>query len=213
MIRPAFQNRRHASRMKLLLFSDLHTDTAATKRIVELAPGADVVIGAGDFANARRGISVCINILKQIQKPTVLVPGNNESYDELVAACSGWGSAHVLHGKGIDLSGVPFFGVGGGIPITPFGDWSFDFEEEDATRLLSACPVGAVLVSHSPPKGAVDRASSGQSLGSIAVRDAIIRLKPRLVVCGHIHASAGQRAHISTTPVINAGPAGVLVEL
>jgi len=199
--------------MKLLLFSDLHTDTSAAKRIVELARDADVAIGAGDFASARHGISKCVEILKQIQKPTVLVPGNNESYDELVSACSGWGNAHVLHGKGIELSGVPFFGIGGGIPITPFGAWSFDFSEEEATRLLSECPAGAVLVSHSPPKGAVDQTTSGQSLGSTAVRDAVLRLKPRLVVCGHIHACAGQQTAIGSTPVINAGPGGILVTI
>lgn len=127
--------------MKLLLFSDLHTDTAAAARIVNLARDVDVAIGAGDFANLRRGVSICIDILKQIRKPAVLVPGNNESYDELVSACSGWASAHVLHGTGIELAGITFFGIGGGIPITPFGSWSFDFSEEDATQaseLLSA---------------------------------------------------------------------------
>jgi predicted phosphodiesterase len=44
-------------RMKLLLFSDLHRDKAAATRIVELARGAEVIIGAGDFANARTGVS------------------------------------------------------------------------------------------------------------------------------------------------------------
>lgn len=199
--------------MKLLLFSDLHTDTRAATRIVELAGQADVAVGAGDFANARRRISSCIGILKQIQKPTVLVPGNNESQEELVAACSGWPNAVVLHGTGAEIAGVPFFGIGGGIPITPFGDWSYDFSEETAVSLLSGCPVGAVLVSHSPPKGTVDRNSSGSNLGSTAIREAVVRLKPRLVVCGHIHSSAGQRATINGTPVINAGPAGILFDL
>ncbi len=197
--------------MKLLFFSDLHTDTSAATRIVNLAHGVDIAIGAGDFANSRRGLSSCVEILKQLKKPTVLVPGNNESYDELVGACTGWASAHALHGNGAELLGIPFFGIGGGIPITPFGSWSFDFSEEDATRLLKDCPVGAVLVSHSPPKGAVDQTSSGQSLGSRAVRDAIVRLQPRLVVCGHIHASGGQQATIGNTPVINAGPGGMVI--
>ncbi len=199
--------------MKLLLFSDLHTDTSAAMRIVNLAHEVDVVLGAGDFANLRRGLSTCIEILKQIEKPTILVPGNNESFDELLHACSGWASAHVLHGKGIESSGIPFFGIGGGIPITPFGSWSFDFSENDAARLLKACPVGAVLISHSPPKGTVDRASSGQSLGSTAVRDAIVRLQLRLVVCGHIHACAGERATIGSTPVVNAGPRGMVITI
>lgn len=199
--------------MKLLLFSDRHTDTSAARRIVELAEGADVVVGAGDFANIRRGISTCIEILREIQVPTVLVPGNNESYEELVAACAKWRNATVLHGTSVEIAGLPFFGIGGGIPITPFGDWSYDFSEDDAAHLLQGCPAGGVLVSHSPPKGAVDLSSSGQSLGSTAVRDAVIRLKPRLVVCGHIHGSAGQRGCIGNTPIINAGPGGVMVDI
>ena len=199
--------------MKLLLFSDLHTDVAAAARLVRMAQSADVAVGAGDFANMRRGVSRCIDVLKEIKIPTVLVPGNNESYEELVAACVNWENATVLHGKGIELAGVPFFGIGGGIPVTPFGDWSFDFSEKEAECLQRECPEGAVLVSHSPPKGAVDMSSSGQSLGSTAVRDAMIRLKPRLVVCGHIHSSAGKQTIIGETPVINAGPGGLMFEL
>ena len=93
--------------------------------------------------------------------------------------------------------------------------WQYVFDRlaAAASSLLSACPIGAVLVSHSPPKGAVDKNSSGSGLGSTAIRDAVVRLKPRLVVCGHIHSSAGQRASIGHTPVINAGPAGVLYDL
>src|SRR5262245_1665678 len=199
--------------MKLLLFSDLHADRAAASRLVKLSETADVVIGAGDFGNMRHDISACIEVLRQIRVPAVLVPGNNESYDELVKASRGWTQAMVLHGTGKEISGQNFFGIGGGIPITPFGAWSYDFSEADAEHLLKSCPHGAVLISHSPPKGAVDRASSGQSLGSTAVRDAILRTKPSLVVCGHIHASGGQKESIGATPVVNAGPSGMLWEL
>jgi Icc-related predicted phosphoesterase len=199
--------------MNLLLFSDLHTDTVAAERLVELSAGVDVVVGAGDYANVRTGISRCIDVLKRISIPTVLVPGNNESYDELVEACRGWTSVHVLHGTGVEIAGVQFFGIGGGIPLTPFGSWSYDFSETDGSRLLAGCPDGAVLVSHSPPNGAVDVSRSGQSLGSTAVREAVLRLQPRLVVCGHIHESAGRQGTLGDTPVINAGPKGILFDL
>lgn len=199
--------------MKLLLFSDLHTDITAAARLVELARGVDVVIGAGDFANQRHNVGACMPVLAKIKAPTVLVAGNNESYDELVAACKSWPQAHVLHGTGMKIEGVSFFGLGGGVPVTPFGDWSWDFSEADAERLLRDCPNHAVLISHSPPRGFVDKASSGQSFGSTAVYDAVVRTQPRLVVCGHIHACAGQRAELGKTTVINAGPRGVLFEL
>jgi Icc-related predicted phosphoesterase len=195
--------------VNLLLFSDLHADADAARRLVDLARRADVVVGAGDFGNARRQLRVCLDVLKTIDRPAVLVAGNNESTDELADACRDWPTAHVLHGRAVTLAGVTFFGIGGGIPVTPFGSWSYDFNEEEATDLLASCPAGCVLVSHSPPKGAVDRNGRGQSLGSVAVRQAVERLRPALVVCGHIHGSAGKQALLGSSPVVNAGPDGV----
>lgn len=199
--------------MKLLLFSDLHADAAAARKLAELAEQADVLVGAGDFGNVRREVGVCLAILQRTRKPAIFVPGNNESTDELVDACRNWPEAHVLHGSGVVLSEVPFFGLGGGVPVTPFGDWSFDFTEDQAAVLLADAPQGCILVSHSPPKGIVDVSSRGQSIGSTAVLAAIERIRPLLVVCGHVHASAGQKGMIGTTPVVNAGPAGQLREL
>jgi Icc-related predicted phosphoesterase len=199
--------------MKLLLFSDLHTDTEAARRLVGRARGVDVLVGAGDFGNVRRGVRVCLDVLRQAGRPAVLVAGNNESTEELADACRGWADASVLHGSAATVAGVTFFGLPGGVPVTPFGDWSFDFTEEQAAMMLAECPPGCVLVSHSPPKGAVDRSSRGQSLGSEAVRDAILRCKPRLVVCGHIHGCGGLQEVVGQTPVVNAGPGGVEWEL
>jgi Icc-related predicted phosphoesterase len=121
-----------------------------------------------------------------------------------------WSSAHILHGTGITIAGHSFFGVSGGIPVTPFGSWSYDFTEEQARSLLADCPTGCVLVTHSPPNGVVDAASNGASLGSMAIHEAVEVKHPKLVVCGHIHASAGKQAMIGSTYVINAGPAGVI---
>jgi Icc-related predicted phosphoesterase len=194
---------------RLLLFSDVHGDRSACRQIVDRAPDVDVVIGAGDFCNMRRGLQPIIDLLSDIETPTVLVPGNAESDDELRDACADWPAAHVLHGDSVGIDGVPFFGIGGGIPITPFGAWSWDFSEDEAEGLLADCPTGAVLVSHSPPKNAVDQDSQGQHLGSTAVRRAIEKKRPPLVVCGHIHGSWGQSAEMGPTTVVNAGPDGV----
>lgn len=176
---------------------------------------SDVVVIAGDLATMRRGLAEIVRVLAEINAPTVLVAGNNESLEELrdcVRAAS-WGSAHVLHGTGVEIDGQAFFGLGGGIPITPFGDWSWDHSEDEARRLLEACPPGAVLVSHSPPRGLGDRTSTGASVGSEAVREVIAEKRPRLVVCGHIHDSIGFDETSDGTRVINAGPQGVDVEL
>ena len=198
--------------MKLLVFSDLHRDRDAARALVERSDEADVLVGAGDFAVMRHGIDDVIGILRGVDKPTLLVPGNGESDAELLEACAGWASAHVLHGDVVTLEGIPFFGIGAGIPVTPFGEWSFDLSEDQARAMLVECPERGVLISHSPPYGHLDEAG-GRHLGSQAVLDTIERVSPRLVVCGHIHGWWGKRSTIGPTLVLNAGPEGQLLEL
>lgn len=194
---------------RLLLFSDVHSDLDACRRLVDRAPEADAVVGAGDFCMARRNLEATIDVLSDIEVPTVLVPGNSESKEELVTACEDWPSAYVLHGEALHLDGLPFYGIGGGIPVTPFGPWSYDFTEEDAEELLVDCPIGSILVSHSPPANLVDRDSKGRHLGSTAIREAIEEKTPVLTVCGHIHGSWGEQATLGPTTVVNAGPDGL----
>ena len=198
--------------MKFLCFSDLHCDQDAARNLVQRAGEADVVIGAGDFANQHRGINDTIDILSAIEKPTVLVPGNGETVEELREATMNWKSARVLHGEGCEIDGQAFWGVGGGIPVTPFGAWSYDFDEQQATELLAGCPVGAVLVVHSPPIDTVDHDSSGRVRGSQSIRDAVQSKQPRLVVCGHIHSDWEKKVQLNESLILNAGPRGVLVE-
>jgi Icc-related predicted phosphoesterase len=199
--------------MRLLLFSDLHCDTIAAQNLAQISRDVDVVIGAGDFAKMRRGLQEIIDALATIDRPSILVPGNNESYEELVVACKGWPAAQVLHGSGTEIDGLNFWGVGGAIPTTPFGPKSYDFSEDEGRELLAECPPGAVLVSHSPPKGVVDQSPSGEHLGSVAVLETVERCKPLIVVCGHIHSSSGRSGMIGSTRVINAGSKGILYEV
>jgi Icc-related predicted phosphoesterase len=197
--------------VKLLAFSDLHRDKDCAERLVEMSAEADIVVGAGDFATMRLGLERTIETLSAITVPTVLVPGNAESDTELWRACADWPSADVLHGQGKEIAGVEFFGLGGGVPPTPF-PWSFDLSEEEAAAKLESCPEGAVLVVHSPPKGHLDEAL-GRHLGSAAVLELIERKRPRLALCGHIHQCWGGEATIGPTRVLNLGPEGRLLEI
>ena len=195
--------------MKLLAFSDVHRDTRQAQRLADRAAEVDVVIAAGDFASMHRGLEELIDMLVVIETPTVLVPGNNETDEALREACTGWKAAHVLHGQSVEIDGVPFFGLGAGVPTTPW-PWSFDLSDDEAAELLAGCPQGAVLVVHSPPKGYVD---GDRHLGSEAILHTIEEKQPPLVVCGHIHESAGERAEIGPSLVVNLGPEGTVLEV
>lgn len=198
--------------MKLLAFSDLHRDLGQAAKLVEMSAEADVVIGAGDFASVHKGLNEAIGALAAIEKPTVLVPGNNETEDALREAASGWSAATVLHGGSTTIGGVEFFGLGAGVPITPW-EWSFDLDDETATEMLSGCPEGGVLVLHSPPQGHCDSNGGGGHFGSPALLEAIEEKRPRLAVCGHIHESWGCQSQIGGTEVRNLGPSGTSIEL
>jgi len=198
--------------MRILAFSDLHRDLDQAARLTEMAAEADVVIGAGDFASIHEGLDETIAALAGIEAPTVLVPGNNETLDELRRAAASWGAATVLHGDSAEIEGRTFYGLGGGIPVTPW-DWSFDVEETDAERALAGLPADAVLVVHSPPQGHCDQAGNGMNLGSRAILAAIEAKQPVLAVCGHIHEAWGQTSEIGATPVANLGPSGTWFEV
>lgn len=198
--------------MKLLAFSDLHRDLAQAAKLVEMSAEADVVIGAGDFASIHEGLGETIGALAAIETPTILVPGNNETEDALREAASGWSAATVLHGSGTTVDGTEFYGLGAGIPVTPW-EWSFDLDDDAADERLAACPENAILVLHSPPQGHCDANGGGDHFGSPALLQAIEQKQPRLAVCGHIHESWGCQSQIGKTPVRNLGPKGTWLEV
>lgn len=197
--------------MKLLLFSDVHCEMDHAGRLAAMSADVDAVVGAGDFACQHHGLEMTIRALAQIKKPAVVVPGNNETDETLARACAEWPAARVLHGNGCEIDGVSFFGLGGGIPTTPWS-WSFDLSEPEAAAALDACRSCDVLVLHSPPLGHADTAG-GEHFGSAALLAAIERLEPKLAVCGHIHDSWETQTHIGPTLLVNAGPGGVVVEV
>jgi Icc-related predicted phosphoesterase len=198
--------------VKLLAFSDLHRDLEQATSLVEMSAEADLVIGAGDFASIHEGLAETIDALAAIETPTVLVPGNNETADALREAADDWPAATVLHGSGTTIDGTEIYGLGAGIPVTPW-DWSFDLDDEAATTMLALCPEGAILVLHSPPHGHCDTNRGGDHFGSAALLRAIEEKNPRLAVCGHIHESWGCESQVGDTPVRNLGPKGAWIEI
>lgn len=195
---------------RILAFSDMHMSARCAAQVREASADADLVVGAGDFCNARQGLNEAMEMLWPILDQCILVPGNAESAEELRAAA---GPATVLHGDGTETDGLKIFGLGYAVPVTPFGDWSCDLTEKHASEMLDRMDAADLLVVHSPPKGVADQNRGGVSLGSTAIRTAIERVQPRLAVCGHIHDSWGRSGLIGATPVHNLGPDPVWFDL
>jgi uncharacterized protein len=190
--------------MRILAFSDLHHARARAADLVAASERADLVIGAGDFCNMRQDLAGAMALLAGIAAPMVVVPGNAESAGELRAAVPE--GVSVLHGQGVTIAGLTLFGLGYGVPETPFGAWSCDLDEAAAAAILAPCTATDILITHSPPKGVGDVTSDGVSVGSAAIRAAIERIQPRLALCGHIHDSWGAEGWIGAARVVNLGP-------
>jgi uncharacterized protein len=196
--------------MRVLAFSDLHLDSAARDAILAAADGADLVIGAGDFASRREGLGPFVAAFEAIAGKAVFVSGNNETVDELRATTT----VPVLHGEVMEFGGIHLAGLGAAVPPLPPLRWgSFDLTEDDAGQLLDKITDADILVSHSPPKGVCDRHAQLGPIGSEAVLAAARRLSPRYLLCGHIHDDWGARGWIGATEVMNLGPGAAWIEI
>ena len=189
--------------MRVLAVSDLHLDEAAAEALVSAAGAADLVLAAGDFANAHRGLDAFMARLAPISDRMICVPGNNETLDALRGATE----ATVLHGEAIDWQGLRIAGLGGGIPPLPPMPWeSWGLTETEARTALDTIDRADILITHSPPLGLGDNHERHGHIGSEAIKDALLRLKPRLAVWGHIHDCWGESGTLGATEWCNLGP-------
>lgn len=189
--------------MRVLAVSDLHLDAAAAEALLSAAGAADLVICAGDLANQHEGLVDYAARLAPIAGRTLMVPGNNETLDALRAATQ----ATVLHGEAVERGGLTIAGIGGGIPPLPPMPWSsWDLTEAQARRHLDGIGRADILVCHSPPAGLGDNHASLGHIGSVALKEAVIRLAPRLCLFGHVHDCWGEGGTLGPTEWRNLGP-------
>lgn len=189
--------------MKVMAVSDMHGNLEG------LDPsGADIVIVAGDFGIMKGwGMWHMNDQVKWINKRFVpwcaaypgikfcVVPGNHDlfaQHPELPTKLEWHGNVHFLVDAIAEIKGLRIAGMPWVPPIN--GSWAFEARDEgDMARHLDWVPEGVdVLVTHSPPR--LDGQFVDWSLqtgrgpfGSVALAQAIARIKPRYLFCGHIH--------------------------
>jgi Icc-related predicted phosphoesterase len=121
--------------------------------------------------------------------------------------------ATYLQDSGAEIGGLHFWGS----PWQPwFLSWAFNLPRGPALRVKwDLIPLGTdVLITHGPPSGILDRvkpslvsravnalAGQGEHVGCRDLREASVRIAPRLHVFGHIHESYGREQNGPTTYV------------
>lgn len=197
--------------MKLLIFSDIHSDAKALQRL--MAIDADYYFCAGDLVNFSRGLDAMGEILKQRADRMYVIPGNHESERQVADLCARCGF-HDFHGGRIEVDGFHVVGLGYSNP-TPFdtpGEYS---EEELETRLHEFDGLKPMIaICHVPPHGTMlDRITNLRHAGSTAMRAFLLREQPRYFFCGHIHEAAGAQQKLGPTSALNVGKKGYLLDL
>lgn len=197
--------------MKFLAFTDLHEDRKKLQRLIKRAsqPDIDFVICAGDFSTFGRGMEVVLKAFNDLGKRFYVLPGNHEEHLELPAILREFSYCVDLHQQAKKVNGFVFLGYGGG-----------GFAQEDALfRKIARHWYGKyngekiVLVVHMPPFGNKTDLLHKIHVGNKDYRRFIERIKPKLVICGHLHETVGQVDKIGNSKVVNPGWDGMIIEL
>jgi len=197
--------------MKIVCISDTHNQHDQLT-----LPEGDVLIHAGDWTGTgtqKQVIDFIRWFADQPHKHKILIAGNHEVTLDLPGYQKNWQRFHaraplpaheiksyVLREQGIHyledqsvmIEGVSFYGS----PVTPtFCDWGFNVDRGLPIRAVwSNIPETTdVLITHGPPKGYGDFLDDYGHVGCEDLLNEIRdRVKPKLMVCGHIHEGYGE---------------------
>ncbi len=197
--------------MKILALSDIHGGHKVMASVAKAEYPCDAIVMAGDLTTlgSRREAE---EAMRGLQAPgaTVLAVAGNMDRRELDDLFGELGVS--INARGILVGKAGFFGVSGA-PYSPLNTPYEISEQEIGLRARKGWKdiQGAqwkIFVPHTPPFGtSLDRLSSGEHVGSRAVRETIEEFQPDVTVCGHIHEAVGTD-RIGKTVIVNCGAGG-----
>jgi len=197
-------------KFKILAASDIHGDSAASKKLAEMAEKekVDLVVLAGDIT----GVVETKNIIKPFtdrNQRVVFVPGNWDSSESAEFLSKLYGIKNV--GKHyVKYDNVGVFGVG-----SP--DWQMNLNEKKTMKKLEddfnkiKDLEKKIMVSHLHASDT--KAEFSGIEGEEVLRKAIEKFQPDVFLSGHIHEAEGLNEKIGKTRVFSLGKKGRVIEL
>jgi hypothetical protein len=168
-------------------------------------PKGDVLIMAGDMGQGEtevqtRTLAAFLGTLPYKYK--LYTPGNHNIFEEETPAQQLFEDVGVTYliDRGVTIQGINIHMS----PWTvPFMDWAFMKDETDLALCYKRVPKDTdILITHGPAFGILDQCADGRHVGSVALKKAVMKLKPKIHIVGHIHESYGI-AHTQDTTTYN----------
>lgn len=191
---PCLQTLKTHLMIRIIATADLHGELPDIPECDLLLIGGDVCPDGSLAFQAKWLDSKYRNWLQTIPaKEIVGIAGNHdlifEKAEHLVPHGLRW---HYLKDSAIELYGFKIYGTPWQLPF-----WgAFNLNEEKLAKQYTTIPQDVdILISHGPPHGIFDEVplhTGGiQHTGSLALRNKVFEIKPKLCVYGHIHCSFG----------------------
>ena len=198
--------------MKFLTFVDTHDDPTVVKELIKRAKQNDIdfMICAGDLAMFGQGLRRNLKQFNSVGKKFYIIPGNHEEYGlEYEKMVSDYKNCINFHKKVFEIGDYVFLGYGGG---------GFALKDPEFRKLARKWygkykDKKIILVTHGGPYGTKIDELEGKHVGNQDYTKFIERIKPQVVICGHLHETAGLIDNIGKTKVIHPGWEGMVLEL
>jgi len=203
--------------LKAIAIADIHGSVAYIEQLVNYVKSNDIhyILVAGDLA-ADRDKTTFNRVIRGLSLSTdtkvVFVRGESDPLTEYTKnnILNVENRRYVINE--ITVAGIP-----------PFLDYELKLPIESKikahlTHLMLSNKIlheKYIILTHIPPYGLiVDKHPLKGNMGSIELRDFIKKIKPYIVICGHVHSGIGVD-NIQNTLVLNPGPfrRGYFVEL
>ncbi len=191
------------SKTKILAIGDIHGDTGLVKRLAERAKkeNVDLVILAGDLTFAEQSTDYIVGPFIKAKKQVLLIPGNHESLATIDFLAQAYPNTKNIHAGSFRKDNLGIFGAGtANIGIHQIPD-SEIFKALNKGHEEIKTAEKKVMVTHMHPFGS--KAEMFGFQGSKAIRKAIEKFNPNILVDAHIHEAAGMEETIGKTVVIN----------
>jgi len=208
------KNVKSRKKTKILAVGDIHGDTGLVKKLAEKAKEqeVDLVILAGDMTFVEQSTKNLIGPFVKAGKQVLLIPGNHESFATADFLAEMYPSTKNIHGYSFIKNNIGIFGAGGGdvIKVTPDKE-IFEMLKKGHENLDLKKIKKKIMVTHMHAKDS--KAEFSGFPGSKAVKKAVQKFHPDILINAHIHEASGIEEYMGKTKIINVSRKGKIFEI